>query len=243
LWFKVLNPARELKTSHHVIAVSEFTKKELIDVYNVPEDKISVVHEAVVGPLKPVTNEAILKAVSTKYNLPDHFFLTLSTIEPRKNIESVIKGYSLFQKRYPLETFRLILAGRHDSKMFGKVFIKDHPDIVMSGFIEEQDKAAVYSLAQGLIFVSTYEGFGLPVLEAMACGTPVIASSVASMPEVAGEAGLLVDPRDIDHVAEAMHRLTVPEIREEYREKGLAHVKQFSWKKAAKATLKVLMSA
>ena len=141
---------------------------------------------------------------------------------------------------HPLETYRLIMAGRSDPKMFGKVFLKDHPDIRFPGFIDENDKAAVYSMAQGLIFVSTYEGFGFPVLEGMACGTPVVTSKVSSMPEVAGEAAILVDPYDSVQIADGMERLTRLETVEEYREKGLQRVKEFSWKKAAKRTLKVL---
>lgn len=240
LWFKVLHPEREVKTSAKFIAVSEFTQKELIDVYGIVEEKIVVIPEAAPGDLFPETLEDSLQAVRKKYNLPDRFFLTFSTIEPRKNLESVMKAFAIFQKRYPLETYRLVLAGRRDSQMFGKVFIHEHPDVFPCGFIEEADKAAVYSLARGLIFVSTYEGFGLPILEAMACGTPVIASSVASMPEVVGGAGLTVDPYDTDHIAEAMHRLTMDETYADYRERGLERVKAFSWKKAARATLKVL---
>lgn len=244
LWFNVLKPGREIKTSHRLIAVSEFTKRELVDIYKVPEAKIIVIPESAPGALKPETDEARLAEVKKKYNLPDRFFLTFSTIEPRKNIESVVKAFALFQKKYPLETYRLVLAGRYDPKMFGKVFVEEgHPDLFITGFIDEADKPAVYSLARGLVFVSTYEGFGLPILEAMACGTPVIASSVASMPEVAGEAGILVQPYDIDQIAEAMCRLTGDELFIEYREKGLAHVKTFSWKKAAKETLKALITS
>ncbi|KKT73925.1 MAG: Glycosyl transferase group 1 [Candidatus Peregrinibacteria bacterium GW2011_GWA2_44_7] len=124
--------------------------------------------------------------------------------------------------------------------MFGKVFIEDHPDILLPGFIDEEDKTAVYSLARGMIFVSKYEGFGLPLLEAMACGTPVICSNSTSMPEVVGEAAIQVDPYDIEQIAEGMEKLTREETFENYREKGLARVKEFSWKKAARQTLKLL---
>jgi glycosyltransferase involved in cell wall biosynthesis len=180
--------------------------------------------------------------VKDKYSLPDLFFLTFSTLEPRKNLESVMKAFSIFQKKHPLETYRLVMAGRRDSSMFGRVFMEEHPDISPVGFIDEKDKAAVYSLARGLLFVSTYEGFGLPVLESMSCGTPVIASSVASMPEVAGGAAILVDPYDVEAIADSMERLTHEDIYGECRQKGLERVKAFSWKKAARATLKVLTS-
>jgi glycosyltransferase involved in cell wall biosynthesis len=243
LWFKILNPSHEIASSDAIIAVSEFTRDEAIDLYQVDEKKVVVVPEAVPGVLKPVFDEARLQEVKEKYHLPDRFFLTFSTLEPRKNLESVMKAFSVFQKKHPLETYRLVLAGRQDSKMFGKVFFEDHPDIQVSGFVDEEDKAVVYSLARGLVFVSTYEGFGLPVLEAMACGTPVIASSVASMPEVAGEAALLVDPYDVEAIADAMERLTMDDIHNGYIEKGLERVKSFSWKKAARSTLKVLTSS
>lgn len=240
LWFKILCPEREVMTSDHLIAVSDFTRHELQDFYSVLKERITVIPEAVPGVLKPMMDPTHLQNVRQKYQLPERFFLTFSTIEPRKNLESVMKAFSFFQKKYPLETYRLVLAGRRDPKMFGKVFIEEHPDIFLCGFIEEADKAAVYSLARALIFVSTYEGFGLPVLEGMSCGTPVIASNVASMPEVAGEAALLVDPYDIEQIAEAMQRLTVDEVYQDYSQKGFDRVKEFSWKKAARATLKVL---
>lgn len=242
LWYKVLNPRREIRTSAALIAVSEFTKKELGEVYGAPAEKVVVIPEAVPGVLARVTEEAELQRVRQKYSLPDRFFLTFSTLEPRKNLESVMKAFSILQKKQPLETYRLVLAGRQDSKMFGKVFLEEHPDILLAGFVEDEDKAALYSLARGLVFVSTYEGFGLPILEAMACGTPVISSACASMPEVMGEAGITVDPYDTEKIADAMERLTLDEVWSEYREKGFERVKEFSWKKAARATLKVLVS-
>lgn len=242
LWYRVLHPEHEIKTSDHIIAVSEFTKNELMDLHAVDEKKITVIHEAIPGDLKPETSEETLSRVQKKYKLPERFFLTFSTLEPRKNLESVMKAFSIFQKKHPLETYCLVLAGRRDPKMFGKVFLKDHPDIVVTGFVDEEDKAAIYSLARGLLFVSTYEGFGLPLLEAMVCGTPVVTSSVSSMPEVVAEAAILVDPYDIGKIADAMERLTMDEAFEEYQEKGFARVKQFDWKKAAKKTLKVLTS-
>lgn len=242
LWFKVLHPKREVQTSDHLIAVSTFTKEELCAVYKVSEDKVSVIPEAVPGTLKHIVDVAELARVKEKYGLPDLFFLTFSTLEPRKNLESVMKAFSIFQKKQPLETYRLVMAGRRDPSMFGKVFLQEHPDILPVGFIDEEDKAAVYSLAQALLFVSTYEGFGLPILEAMACGTPVIASSVASMPEVVADAGILVDPFDPEKIADAMERLTYADVYEDCRQKGFDRVKEFSWKKAARATLKVLTS-
>lgn len=242
LWYKVLNPRCEIKTSAALIAVSEFTKRELGEVYGAPAEKVVVIPEAVPGVLAKVEDEEELKRVREKYGLPDRFFLTFSTLEPRKNLESVMKAFSIFRKKQPLETYRLVLAGRQDSKMFGKVFLEEHPDILLAGFVEDGDKAALYTLARGLIFVSTYEGFGLPILEAMACGTPVISSSCASMPEVMGEAGITVDPYDTEKIADAMERLTLDEVWADYREKGFERVKEFSWKKAARATLKVLTS-
>ena len=240
LWFKVLYPQQEIKTSTALIAVSEFTKRELVDFYKVNEEKVTVIHEAVPGQLKSTQDAMLLGTAREKYNLPDRFFLTFSTLEPRKNLENVIKAFAIFQKKHPLETYRLVLAGRRDPHMFGKVFIEDHPDILLPGFIDEEDKTAVYSLARGMIFVSKYEGFGLPLLEAMACGTPVICSNSTSMPEVVEEAAIQVDPYDIEQIAEGMEKLTREETFENYREKGLARVKEFSWKKAARQTLKLL---
>lgn len=239
LWFKVVNPKREIETSEKIIAVSEFTKKELEDVYGVDPAKIEVVLEAIPGNLSPVLKEETLEVVRKKYDLPKDYFLTFSTLEPRKNLENVVKAFAIFQKMHPLETYRLVLAGRKDPKMFGKVFLNEHPDVRMIGFVDDEDKAAVYSMARGLLFVSTYEGFGFPVLEGMACGTPVVASMCASMPEVAEEAAILIDPYDSVGIADAMERLTRENVAEEYREKGLEQVKKFTWKKAAKRTLRI----
>jgi len=240
LWFKIVDPRHEIETSSKIIVVSEFTKRELEEVYGVDSAKIEVILEAVPGKLTPVKKVLLLDKVRKKYNLPKDYFLTFSTLEPRKNLENVVKGFSIFQRMHPLETYRLVLAGRKDPKMFGKVFLDEHPDVRMIGFVDEEDKAAVYSMARGLLFVSTYEGFGFPVLEGMACGTPVVTSKAASMPEVAGEAALLVDPYDSVKIADAMERLTREITVEECREAGLKQVKKFSWTKAAKRTLKIL---
>lgn len=263
LWHKMIDCQRMARGAAKVIAVSENTKQDLVELYNIDPSKIEVIYEGITnvpllvrggrGGLRPLEDEdnstAVLNKVKEKYSLPEKFVLFLGTIEPRKNIEVIIKAFDKLcdSSNSSLQAFKLILAGGRGwnneqiYKVYGQAKHKDK--ISFLGYVGHDDKPALYQLASLFVFPSIYEGFGLPPLEAMACGTPVIASCAASLPEVVGDAGLLVDPYNINELAEAMRAILEDgKLRQRFIEKGLERVKRFSWHKCAEKMLEILNS-
>jgi len=191
-----------------IIAVSQATKKDIVELLSIPEEKIQVIYEAVGEDFQPQPLAKVEK-IKKKYQLKEDYLLAFSG-PARKNLERIKKacqGFNLF--------------------------------IIGEPYIPQEDLPSLYSGAQCLVYASLYEGFGLPVLEAMACGCPVLTSNVSSLPEVTGQAGLLVDPLDVEEIARGINEITNnKEKREELIKKGFAQAKKFSWEKAAKETLK-----
>ena len=184
-------------------------------------------------------------AVRARYRLPERFFLYLGTIEPRKNLARVIAAWTRLAETCPLD---LVIAGREGWKV-GPIRAaaagSTHTTrIHWIGFVEGADAAALYSCADALVWPSLWEGFGLPPLEAMACGTPVMTSNVSSLPEVTGDAAVLVDPGSVDAIAEGMARLaTDTALREDLAQKGQARAATFAWKRTAELTLESYRAA
>lgn len=235
-----------IRVADRIITVSQSSKDDLVRWLSVPEEKIRVIHNGVSPLFCPITDEVVLRRVCEKYDLPEEFIFTLGVLEPKKNTEGVIRAYALMKGSFP-NLPKLAIGG---SKEFGwknqRVFqlvkkegLKDF--VTFIGPIEYEDLPAVYSLAKLFIFPSFYEGFGLPVLEAMACGTPVITSNTSSLPEVAADAAVLVNPYRVEEIKRAMREVLQDEqLRVELREKGLARSKQFSWISAGHQVLEVL---
>lgn len=195
-----------------VIAVSESTKKDLIEVSKIPEDKIKVVYEGVGLEFKPKDEEEI-EGFRKKYNLPDTFILAIGGIGERRNLGRV---------KEVVGSYNLVIAGQNIP------------------YLSDSEMPLLYNSAALLLYPSLYEGFGLPILEAMACGTPVITSNVSSMPEVGGEAAEYVNPEDIAEMAGVVREVMGSKgKREEMVKKGLAQANKFSWKKCAEETVKV----
>jgi glycosyltransferase involved in cell wall biosynthesis len=220
-----------------ILADSQATADDLSKFYGTPPTKIRVVYP---GIDKPIVGD--VDAVRRKYNLPERYFLFIGTLQPRKNIARLVKAYSLWRKQYPADQAALVLAG-------GKGWLydpnwTDHVEgIHLKGYIDEADKGALYAGALALVFPSLYEGFGFPVLEAMSCGTPVIASNTSSLPELVGQAGLLVDPLSIEAIAAAMTRISGDEyLRQYYSQLGYKQVEKFTWETAAVQLLSALNS-
>lgn len=233
LWHKLLRPKKEAMEADKIVAVSQFTKNQLVQEYGIRTDKIQVIYEAARAHLKPLDLPKGFELMQRKYNLPDTYFLCLSTLEPRKNIAGIIQAYLEWQEDTQAPV-GLVIAGMKYSQIFSETRLKKHPNIHMTGFIDEEDKALVYQYSLAFLYPSLYEGFGLPILEAMQCGTPVITSDATSMPEVAGEAALLVNPNEIGQIKEAIHRLYRDDrLRSELIQKGFEQAKKFSWQKAA----------
>jgi glycosyltransferase involved in cell wall biosynthesis len=238
LWHKILRPKKEAQEADLIVAVSQFTKSQLVDEYSIPESKIQVIHEAASETLVPLNLPKSFELIKRKYDLPDNYFLCLSTLEPRKNTAGIIEAYLAWQEDTKVDV-GLVIAGKKYPQIFSETSLKKHPNIHMTGFIEEEDKALLYKHALAFLYPSFYEGFGLPILEAMQCGAPVITSDATSMPEVAGKAALLVNPNKPEELKNAMHEIYRDEnLRTELIQKGLKRAQEFSWKKSVDLLLK-----
>lgn len=215
------------RESDLIIAVSHATKDDLVSILKIPEEKIVVIHEGVSPRFCPQPLE-IVDSIKRKYHLQKDYLLSLSTLEPRKNQNNLIKAFNLVKKEYP--NLELVIGGKTG---WGEQ-IKPQDDVKLLGFVPDADLPALISGASSFVFPSLYEGFGLPALEAMACGIPVVASDISSLPEVVGEAGELVDPNTISDIATGIIKtLKKPA---EYREKSLVQAKKFTWQETAQKT-------
>jgi glycosyltransferase involved in cell wall biosynthesis len=233
-----------LRRADAIIAVSEFTKQDAIKAYGVPEHKITVIPEAVHPRFKRVTDADALQAARDAYGLPARFVLSLSTIEPRKNFPTLIRAFAEYVRASNDKDIELIIVGKqgwlfeetyrsvHESGMTGRVRFL--------GYIDDDSLPALYSLATVFAFASVYEGFGFTPLEALACGAPVLCSNATSLPEVVGDAGVLLPPTDIGAWAQALTRaLTDAAWRRDLSARGPSQAAKFSWQKAAAATMRV----
>lgn len=223
-----------LRESNKIIAVSHATKEDLISILKVPESKIVVIPEGVDDRYCPQPLE-IIDSVKRKYKIKGDYIFTLSTIEPRKNQAILIKAFGIVIKQYP--DLQLVIGGKTG---WGEV-LKPVEGVLMPGYIPDADLPALLSGASVFAFPSLYEGFGLPPLEAMACGTPVVASNSSSLPEVIGEAGILVDPKSVDDLVAGI--IKAIENPAKYREKGIMQAKKYTWERAAKETYNVYKQA
>lgn len=223
-----------------VITGSQYTACDLEEMLGFSRERVRVTPYAARSEFRPL-DEAAQQAVRTKYKLPNRFFLCLGTFEPRKNLERCVLAFSQIAAKLSSD---LVLAGRWGWKTRGlRAVLNDSPyagRIHLPGFIMDEDLPAVLSAATALLYPSLYEGFGLPVIEAMACGTPVVVSRASSLPEVAGDAALYVDPYDTEALSQALIALDSEEqLRCTLREKGLQRAKTFSWARTAELTLAV----
>lgn len=239
-----LYKALAFRLSHKIIAISESTKHEIMKYYKVPEDKIRVVYYGIDHDIfKPIEAVSLIEAAKQRYGIEDDFIIYAGIINVRKNITRLLQAFSLLKKEHKFP-HKLVLAGEESevhpdvSLLLEQLDLRD--EVLCIGFVPQDDLPLLYNGAELLIYPSLYEGFGLPLLEAMACGTPVITSNISSMAEVAGDAGLLVDPYNVDAMAQGMYLLlSDTDLRNKLREKGLQRAQEFTWEKAAKETLEV----
>jgi len=211
------------------IATSQNTKKDLIDRFNISPEKIEVIYEGVSDRFKPGKQKK------------QNFVLAVSTLEPRKNFVRIIQSYINLREKFSAAE-DLIIVGKKGWHF--KEILNIPPEyeshIDFTGYVSENKLIELYQTAKIFVYPSLYEGFGLPVLEAMACGCPVITSNVSSLPEVAGDAAILVDPYNTDALTDAMHKvLTNENLRERLAVMGLERAKKFSWERCARETLNV----
>jgi glycosyltransferase involved in cell wall biosynthesis len=238
LWHQITRPEKIFKKATALVAVSENTKRDLVDLLGIGPDKIKVLYEGVDPDCYVFTqDDPRLSQVREKYHLPQKFILYLGTLEPRKNIETLIEAYQT------LETdAELVIAGGAGWKTESIYKLaKNNSKIHFIGYINAQDKGALYNLAHIFVYPSYYEGFGLPLLEAMACGVPVIAGSNSAQVEVVVNSGILIDPYNVNDVAQAIQLLlSDQDVYTYYKEAGLKRAEQFSWDKAGKQLLQIL---
>jgi len=225
-----------------ILADSEATASDLQQFYNVSDDKIRVVYPGVTPPLAEMTFNSAIARVRDKYKLPQHYFIFVGTLQPRKNIARLVQAFDRWSQANPGGAALVLAGGR--GWMFDEAWLQDVPNVYPIGYISEEDKYALLSGALALVFPSLYEGFGFPVLEAMHCGTPVITSNTSSLPELAGNAALLVDPLNVSEIATAMDLIfSHGHLRYRLRAKGYRQAEKFTWERTAQKTLKVLEEA
>ncbi|MFL6373523.1 MAG: glycosyltransferase family 4 protein [Pyrinomonadaceae bacterium] len=228
--------------SDHIVTCSESSRQDILRNYGLPESRVTTEHLAAPGFLKPVTDPERLLAIRKKYDLPDDFILGLGSIQPRKNLERLIAAYAQLSRKQDVPPLILVgkLAWLHGSSVDAAARYGVADRVTFTGFVPDEDLATLYSAATIFVYPSFFEGFGLPPLEAMQCGTPVITGDRTSLPEVVGDAGIMVDPYDVNAIADAMQRLlNDANLRADLTKRGIERAKNFSWAKAARETLGV----
>lgn len=244
MYLRAMMP-RFLARADRIIAVSENTRRDALRFYGLAPGKIEVIPEGVDARFGPDVDAASVSDVRRRYRLPDRFVLSLGTIEPRKNLPTLLEAYAALQPSHT-DVGLVIAGGRgwmHENFFDRLRSLGLERVVVVTGHVPDDDVPALLNAAEVFAFPSEFEGFGLPPLEAMACGVPVVCSNAASLPEVIGDAGLLLPPRDVGAWVKALGAmLGGPDLRAELRTKGLARARRFSWDAAARKTLEVYRS-
>ncbi|MBN1680952.1 MAG: glycosyltransferase family 4 protein [Anaerolineae bacterium] len=234
---------QNVKRATRIIADSLATAQDVAAHYDVSENRIQLVYPGVDDSLQPVTDPAALAAVRQRYGLPERYLLFIGTLQPRKNIARIVQGYARWRASQPNCDTALVLAGPQ-GWLYDPEWTAGVEGVLLPGYVDDDDVAALYSGARALVFTTLYEGFGFPVLEAMRCGIPVLTSTTSSLPEVAGDAALLVNPMAIQAIADGIGKLVSDEaLRAELVQKGSQQTQRFTWQRAAAQTLHALETA
>jgi glycosyltransferase involved in cell wall biosynthesis len=237
---------RAAKTADLVVAVSGFTADEIHDLSGVPRERILVIPNGVDHHrFRPTKDEAALERVKLRYALPETFYLYVGPYSRKKNLLLIVEAYARVKSRGDFLPAVVVVGDMRRAPLYSATMARIEraglgKDFVFLGTVPDDDLAVLYSLARALIYPSLYEGFGLPPLEAMACGTPVIASNRAAIPEVVGDAALLIDPTDPASLIEALHSLNNPSVRSDLTARGLKRAQRFSWERTAELLASVL---
>lgn len=237
-WY--LNLAMPLYVRHAdaIIAISQCTRRDLIAAYGVPPEKVTVVYEAAAPPFAPPSAGQVAQ-VRARYGLPERFLLTVGTIEPRKNLPRLLMAFETVARQGLVDAW--VIVGR-PGWLYDDFFARLEASpwrkkVILPGFVPDEHLPAVNAAATVAVLPFLYEGFGLPVLEAMACGTPVVCSEASSLPELGGDAARYFDPTDVEAmVATLVEVLSDEALRGEMRRQGLRQAACFSWERAARET-------
>ncbi|MTI53328.1 glycosyltransferase family 4 protein [Geosporobacter ferrireducens] len=208
-----------------IITDSKYSKQDIITKFAIDESKIRVVYLGVDDKIFPVTDLDLIEQKKSKYKIEGDYILGIGSNEPRKNVKALLEAYKRLKKNYQIEE-KLVIMGKN----WMEGTLDTSKDVIFTGYVDEKDLCAIYSGAKVFVYPSLYEGFGLPPLEAMACGTPVVTSNSTSIPEVVGDAAVLADPKDIQILEKSIIGLLQDsEYRNELRNKGFERVKRFKW--------------
>ncbi len=243
-WYRWLLPplARRVR---HIVTISEFSKHRIMKLLGVRPEKITVVPNGVDERFHPAADHEIAAMRSALKLGEDPYLLSVGSVEPRKNLGRLLEAWRSAQRSLPSNVSLVVAGGRGSSRVFGEVAIGEMPERVhFTGYVADQHLPALYSGAAAMVYPSLYEGFGLPPLEALACGTTVVTSRTTAIPEAVGDCAILVDPADTDSIAEGIikavnDRDTVAELAFQ----GIERAERFTWDRSADATLRVLLDA
>ncbi|HEX8457547.1 MAG TPA: glycosyltransferase family 1 protein [Pyrinomonadaceae bacterium] len=248
-WMQLrLTVRRTARTAAHIITSSEFSRRDLIETYNLAPERVTVALAAAAPHFRPATAEAVAE-VRRRYDIAGDYVLAVGSIQPRKNLVRLVRAYSDLRRRRSHDKLpQLVLVGKR-AWLYGETLRAVErsglaSNVLFTGYVPEGDLPALYTGALCFVYPSYFEGFGLPPLEAMQCGAAVVAGDRTSLPEVVGDAGLLVNPFDEDAIGAAIARLIDDEhLRAELKRRGQARAARFSWAETARRTLQVYEQA
>jgi glycosyltransferase involved in cell wall biosynthesis len=244
-----LTVRRTAKKAARIATVSEYSRQDLLNIYNLPPEKVAVTYNGVESGFTPrpsTPNEA--EEVRRRFGVSRDFLLAVGSLQPRKNLVRLIQAYARLRSERKDFSPQLVIVGRKlwlANEIFDEVKRQRWADdVILTGYVADEDLPALYRAARAFVYPSLFEGFGLPPLEAMACGTPVVTSDVSSLPEITGDAALLIDPNDERALANSLIEIVNNDrLREELREKGIHQAKKFTWRDAAEKTLRLYQEA
>ncbi|MFH1453373.1 MAG: glycosyltransferase [Armatimonadota bacterium] len=226
-----------MRRADYIIADSRSTKEDIKKLFKIKDDKIKVVYPGVSDSFRVIDDKSVIEEVKQKYKLPERFILFVGTLEPRKNVLGLIKAFNTFKKTDD-KNYKLVITGS-PGWLYNDIYttvdeLKIKDDVVFTGYLADEDIPKLYNAADLLVYPSFYEGFGFPIVEAMKCGTPTIASNISSLPEVVGDAGILIDPNNTDEIAEAISNvLNDDELKKKLVKNGIERAKLFTWERSA----------
>ncbi len=236
--------SRSARKARKVLTISESSKRDLVEIYGIPEDKVQVIYLGVGAEFTPEVGSEDKRVTLDKYGINGRYMIAVGNLQPRKNLVRLIEAYTRLRNAQPEFENKLVIVGKKTWKYDPILsFINKSrwvEDIIITDYVPKYDLPILYACSDVLIYPSIYEGFGLPPLEAMACGAPVIVSERSALPEVVGDAGIKVNPFDTDAIAAAMALIvSEPDLARRYSIAGIERASQFKWSKCASKTLEV----